>query len=792
MLRKFAAALAVLFLALTGTLAHAQAGPGGNVNNAVGLWGQNTATGLPCVVAPTASGSANCALPTADTSASAVSVGYDPTGLVKNGTVLNDDNFANGYAGWLQLYTPNGATGYGPTGTLTRTTYGIPRLQLRTPNTQAVLGMGIKRMSNELGDGNYLTEFRWAPGYVTADTSRPRSWSWGLDTALADGTRRLYEFRLLNYLEPSGPVQATIQLHHSDGSWVTLCSVAQDSLHIAFNENKALSVYIAFQVDTATGVYKGFRYGNLCAKGSLAATPDTTLEAYSPPVTTLVSFANGLNPLFSILNRSSTSFPTSALSEVMWQRTTYLDAKGNGPPLYASDSNGTGWGTNWLLSYKPLTGSTPVVTPEVQVNPGETACFAVSVDTAVTGSPSSASVAIEFQEALTEFSGISYQAEGSTAGVNVRRYVTVNSTTDPDAVSADWPASNFSAASVYGDKVERCIKVKGHASILRIQATPTFVGGTSPSISLTMMENHGVGLIGGGGSSGGGGAGDASAANQSTQITAANLTNTLLAAPLQAVGSVASGATDSGNPVKTGCVFMLTPPTLTDGQRGDCQMGTRGSTRVELTSSNGTTGATVTSSGGDGASNSLAGLKVYSRAELFNGTTYDRARSAIDALNSIGTGVAPAQLVAQLDDTSPTAITENQFGNLRMSTNRALLTRPYATSAQDWTYAAISGGISNTTNPVTLVAATASVRNYLTACQISSDALGAATELAIRDGAAGTVLTRMKIGTAGLTPTNIEWPTPLKSTVNTLLEVVTLTATVTGGIYVNCQGYTAP
>lgn len=743
-----------------------------------------------------ASGKVVGALPVYPVGSDGISTGetkYDPTGLVAKGTVLNDDNFAIGYSGWKQLFTPIGATGYGPTGTLTRSTYGVPNLQLRTPNVQGVIGMGIKRMSNELGNGNYLTEFRWAPGYVTSDTSRPRWWSWGLDTALADGTRRLYEFRLLNYLEPSGPVQATIQLHHSDGSWVTLCSVAQDNLHIAFNENKSLSVYIAFQVNTTTGAYEGFRYGNLCKAGKLADVPDTSLEQYSPPVTTLTSFANGLNPLFTIQNRSSTSFPTSAIAEVMWQRTTYLDAKGKGPPLYASDTQAPGWGTNWLLSYKPLTGSTPLVTPEVQVNPGETACFAVSVDAPVAGSPTSASVAIEFQEALSEFSGISYQAEGSTAGVNVRRYVTVNSTTDPDAVSADWPASNFSAAAIYGDKVERCITVKGHASILRIQATPTFVGGTSPSISLTMTESHGIGTIGGGGgSSGGGGAGDASAANQSTQITAANLTNTLLAAPLQTVGSVASGTTDSGNPIKIGCVFNLTPPTLTDGQRGDCQAGTRGAVRSEIVSAGGTTGATVTSAGGDDASNSLAGLKVYSRAEIFDGTTWDRQREAIDALNSNGNGIPSVQLVAQLDDTSPTTITENQFGNLRMSANRALVVKPYATAAQDWTYAAASGGISNSTTAVTMVAATASVRNYITACQISSDALGAATELAIRDGAAGTVLTRMKIGTAGLTPTNIEWPTPLKSTVNTLLEVVTLTATVTGGVYVNCQGYTAP
>lgn len=46
--------------------------------------------------------------------------------------------------------------------------------------------------------------------------------------------------------------------------------------------------------------------------------------------------------------------------------------------------------------------------------------------------------------------------------------------------------------------------------------------------------------------------------------------------------------------------------------------------------------------------------------------------SATNALNSTGAGVLAAQVVGQFDDTSPTAITENQFGNLRMSANRNL------------------------------------------------------------------------------------------------------------------------
>ena len=136
----------------------------------------------------------------------------------------------------------------------------------------------------------------------------------------------------------------------------------------------------------------------------------------------------------------------------------------------------------------------------------------------------------------------------------------------------------------------------------------------------------------------------------------------------------------------------------------------------------------------------------------------------------------------------------------------ATLVRPIATTdgrqvirlnsipENEWVYAAASGGIANTTTAVTLVAAQAAgIRNYLTNLQLSSDALGAATEIAIRDGAGGTVLWRGKIGTAGIAGVStIQFSDPLKSTAATLLEVVTLSASVTGGVYVNAQGYIAP
>lgn len=64
------------------------------------------------------------------------------------------------------------------------------------------------------------------------------------------------------------------------------------------------------------------------------------------------------------------------------------------------------------------------------------------------------------------------------------------------------------------------------------------------------------------------------------------------------------------------------------------------------------------------------GLQAAAFNYVYNGSTSDRARSIINANNTTGTGIQAVGNLAQFDDVSPTSITENQFGNLRMSANR--------------------------------------------------------------------------------------------------------------------------
>lgn len=67
-----------------------------------------------------------------------------------------------------------------------------------------------------------------------------------------------------------------------------------------------------------------------------------------------------------------------------------------------------------------------------------------------------------------------------------------------------------------------------------------------------------------------------------------------------------------------------------------------------------------------------ASLSTMSFGMNFDGSTWDATRGAVNGLNSIGTGLQTAQLVGQFDDTTPPTITENQFGNLRMSSKGVL------------------------------------------------------------------------------------------------------------------------
>ena len=107
-----------------------------------------------------------------------------------------------------------------------------------------------------------------------------------------------------------------------------------------------------------------------------------------------------------------------------------------------------------------------------------------------------------------------------------------------------------------------------------------------------------------------------------------------------------------------------------------------------------------------------------------------------------------------------------------------------------WVYAAAAGGIVNTTDVAMAAAAGAGLRNYLTSIQILNQSTTVNTEVVIKDGA--TVIWRGWLGLTGSGDHHevyVSFPTPLRTTANTALNVACIT---TGAaVYVNAQGYVA-
>lgn len=129
-------------------------------------------------------------------------------------------------------------------------------------------------------------------------------------------------------------------------------------------------------------------------------------------------------------------------------------------------------------------------------------------------------------------------------------------------------------------------------------------------------------------------------------------------------GPAADDAAASGNPVPVGGIYNTTQPTYTALDRTQFQTGVRGSLHVALC--NDTAAGCVSAIGSNGADDQAGNTTMFISGQnfVFDGTNWDRHRSVLNATDSVGIGVAAAGLMAQCDETAPTATTENQFGNV--------------------------------------------------------------------------------------------------------------------------------
>lgn len=152
----------------------------------------------------------------------------------------------------------------------------------------------------------------------------------------------------------------------------------------------------------------------------------------------------------------------------------------------------------------------------------------------------------------------------------------------------------------------------------------------------------------------------------------------------------------------------------------------------------------------------------------------------------------PVTIGVECRNTRKTAVGNGQVVRPIGTVDGKLIVRNHSIPENEWKYAAASGGIVNTTTPVTLAAAAgAGLSAYITSMQIRAQALGNATEIVLLDGLAA-VYWRSEIGTAGLPLTEIVFEDPIKLIANSSLTFATVTASGTGAVYVNAQGYYAP
>jgi len=159
---------------------------------------------------------------------------------------------------------------------------------------------------------------------------------------------------------------------------------------------------------------------------------------------------------------------------------------------------------------------------------------------------------------------------------------------------------------------------------------------------------------------------------------------------------------------------------------------------------------------------------------------------AHDAAISGSTGVSVIGFNARSSEPTAVASADATQGLATLLGKQVVI--PYSIPASSWSYAAASGGITNTTGVTAKAAAGAGIRNYITRCQVVNGHATVSTDVQIRDGASGTVLWRGFAQAAGGGVTAVFDP-PLRGTANTLVEVACgTTGTAT---YFNLQGFVA-
>lgn len=242
--------------------------------------------------------------------------------------------------------------------------------------------------------------------------------------------------------------------------------------------------------------------------------------------------------------------------------------------------------------------------------------------------------------------------------------------------------------------------------------------------------------------------------------------------------------------------------TVTSAQVGVFSVALNGALRVRVTALAAVTGtATVSLRSSSGAeSRGLvaplpAGTSLLGAVNLsqINGTAV--VTSGVSGILAVGGNIAhsaartanPLTVGGQVATALQTTLVDGDVSYLFQTDAGQLIQKPYGSAGNDWQYAAAASGITNSTTTVQVTAAGATnIRNYMTSLDVMWETLATASELVVLDGS--TVIYRTKLPTAAGQRT-ISFPTPLRGTAVTAMSVQMLTASATGAVYINAQGY---
>jgi hypothetical protein len=151
----------------------------------------------------------------------------------------------------------------------------------------------------------------------------------------------------------------------------------------------------------------------------------------------------------------------------------------------------------------------------------------------------------------------------------------------------------------------------------------------------------------------------------------------------------------------------------------------------------------------------------------------------------------PVRIGARAVTANYTALATNVTADVIVTAVGAQITKPYSIPEHDWQYACPASGFTTGGTYTARAAGAAGIRNYVTAIQIASNNTTVDVEVVLSDGA--TPIWRIAFPYNATNPVqygpiSIVFPTPLRGTAATALNIVTNN----GGAYVSVQGYQAP